>query len=640
MSQAGPAARADASADMHTDAAAGVQGAPAVEPSGPKRWRIVPSGDACLVVEFAVLPEPSTSRWIAALVTRIRDARLPGVYDVVPAMTTIGVHYRSTVLRGSAVARGRAAPASRCSALVQQIDGLLAADAEVGDVPGEIIDLPVCYGGRHGPDLAEAAARCGLSPLELVALHTAEPVTVLALGFAPGLPYLGNFDPRLALPRRPAPRSAIAPGTIGLANRQSVIYPLMAPGGWNLIGRTPLVMFDPARATPCLLEAGDRVRFRSIEVDEFEALSGRMAASGERPRGRVQVQVQAPRSAAATNRARSRAAAGGGAAPPAAMVIEVLRPGAQSTFQDLGRRGLQHSGIPVNGAMDQRAHRIANWAVGNPAHEATLEITLIGPTLKFGARTVIALCGADLSATIDGMPMPIDRASVVAAGSVLSFGRRVSGVRAYLAVRGGFSIEPVMGSASTYLRGGYGGLGGRALRAGDRIGLRLAGDARVPGRAIPGFPAAVLRRPDAPIRVVAGRHWDAFDRAAQHHFFTRDYTIRTDSDRMGYRLDGPLLSVREPLEIVSEVVGFGTVQVPSDGRPIVLMADCQTTGGYPKIAEVAGVDLPRMAQRMPGESVRFESISLAQAHRLLDAQEQVYAAMREVVDGQDDRPEL
>ncbi len=320
------------------------------------------------------------------------------------------------------------------------------------------------------------------------------------------------------------------------------------------------------------------------------------------------------------------------------MSVEVLKPGALSTFQDLGRTGFQHSGVPVNGVMDERAHRIANWAVGNPAGEATLELTLLGPSLKFEGRTVLAICGANLSPTLDGVPLAAGEATLVPAGAVLAFGRRVSGARAYLAVRGGFTLAPVMGSASTFVRGGYGGLDGRALRKGDRIGLRATvRGAPAPRLALPRFPAGVLRGTDAPIRVVAGRHWCAFEARAQRAFVACPYVIQAQSDRMGFRLDGDALPLARAMEIESEAVSFGTVQVPSGGQPIVLMADCQTTGGYPKIAQVAHVDLPRLAQRMPGETVRFELVSLEQAQRLVAAQARVYEAMQEAVNDTVDR---
>ncbi|MFM0431959.1 biotin-dependent carboxyltransferase family protein [Paraburkholderia aspalathi] len=311
------------------------------------------------------------------------------------------------------------------------------------------------------------------------------------------------------------------------------------------------------------------------------------------------------------------------------MNIEVIKPGALSTFQDLGRVGFQHLGIPANGAMDERAHRIANALVGNASTNATLEITLMGPTLRFPHDTVIALSGADLDAKLDATPVPLDRATMVPAGSELSFGKRRSGLRAYLAVRGGFRFDPVMGSASTYTRGGYGGHAGRPLKKGDLLA------AHAPTRPVPHHPDRtlfdenILSAPDAPIRVLPGREWQYFSMQAQQTFLHEPYRLAPQSDRMGYRLEGGRLDLSAPRDVASEAVGFGAIQVPADGQPIILMADRQTTGGYPKIGHVCAVDLPRLAQKMPGESVHFTRVDLETAQRLLLLQEDCFAALEQ-----------
>lgn len=309
------------------------------------------------------------------------------------------------------------------------------------------------------------------------------------------------------------------------------------------------------------------------------------------------------------------------------MSIEIIKPGALSTFQDLGRNGYQQLGVPANGAMDERAHRLANALAGNAAAEATLEITLMGPTLRFHVPGVIAVCGADLDATLDGAPVPMNRAVPVAAGALLAFGKRRSGLRAYLAARGGFALTPVMGSCSTFVRGGYGGAAGKPLRKGERIALRDAVAAPLAHASFPAFPAGVLVAPDQPVRIIAGREWARFSDAARHALVSEPFRIGAQSDRMGYRLEGTPLALSAPAEMLSEAVAFGTIQVPPDGQPIVLMADRQTTGGYPKIAHVCAVDLPRLAQQMPGESVRFALIDLQEAQRLAMLQDAVFEAM-------------
>ncbi len=308
--------------------------------------------------------------------------------------------------------------------------------------------------------------------------------------------------------------------------------------------------------------------------------------------------------------------------------IEVVKPGALSTFQDLGRHGFQQLGVPANGVMDEQAHRLANALVGNLQADATLEITLMGPLLRFPVDTAVAVCGADLEAAIDGTRLPVGQPAVVPAGGTLSFGKRRNGLRAYLAVGGGFDVEPVMQSRSTFVRGGYGGAQGKPLRKGEFIFLR-APRATLPTLSVDVSDLAqtASRASDASIRVVRGREWDAFTPAAQSEFTETEYRIGAQSDRMGYRLEGPALALRSKLEMLSEAVAFGTIQVPPDGQPIVLMADRQTTGGYPKIGHVCAVDLPRLAQHMPGERIRFQVISIEEAQRLSLLQEQMFAAL-------------
>ena len=307
------------------------------------------------------------------------------------------------------------------------------------------------------------------------------------------------------------------------------------------------------------------------------------------------------------------------------MTIRVLNPGLACTFQDLGRHGFQHLGVPANGVMDENAHRLANLLVGNQAEQATLEITLQGPQLVFQAGTVIALAGADLGATLDGAPLKPLQAVRVRCGAVLAFGKRISGARAYLAVRDGYLLGDTLGSTSTYGRGAYGGFCGRALRRDDVIGI-ASGFANPPRVLLP-RQSQLLGYDDGPIRVVAGREWALFQPASQARLLSSAYRIDNQSERMGYRLSGEAIELVEPVNMLSEAVGFGTIQVPPDGQPIVLMADRQTTGGYPKIASVISVDLPRLAQKLPGEEVRFERVSLEQAQVLSLARSALFAQL-------------
>lgn len=310
--------------------------------------------------------------------------------------------------------------------------------------------------------------------------------------------------------------------------------------------------------------------------------------------------------------------------------IEVLKPGACTTVQDLGRTGYQHLGVPVSGAMDEVAHRLANSLVGNPAHAATLEVTLMGPALRFQADTVIACCGADLSASVDGMAVPLATAFPVQAGAILQFGRRVSGLRGYLAVQGGFTVPDVMGSSSTYARAGFGGFDGRALRKGDVLHFAASAPG-LPERSQAALSAetALLAAADGqgPVRVVAGPEWEEFTAAARALWLSEPWRISPQSDRMGYRFEGALLERSTQSSILSEPVTFGTVQVPPDGQPIVLMAERQTTGGYPRIANVIAADLFRLAQCAPGDHVKFALVDMDVAQQLFIERAQLFEAL-------------
>ena len=238
-------------------------------------WQIVPSGDACLIIQFADQFSLAANRHAAAVARFIEslrsDGSLAGITDVVPGMVTVGLHYRPErvhCLAGELPYRS----------LSRQLETLLGGlDIGASTAASMEITLPVCYGGEHGPDLDDVARACGLTPREVIELHTSTPVDVLMLGFAPGHAYIGQFDPRLGIPRRSTPRTRVAKGSIGVANRQSVIYPSDLPGGWNLIGRTPLSVFDLASPSPCLLQAGDRVRFVEIDAQQFQALAEKQA---------------------------------------------------------------------------------------------------------------------------------------------------------------------------------------------------------------------------------------------------------------------------------------------------------------------------------------------------------------------------
>lgn len=305
------------------------------------------------------------------------------------------------------------------------------------------------------------------------------------------------------------------------------------------------------------------------------------------------------------------------------MGIKVLKGGLLSTIQDTGRFGYRKDGIIVSGAMDSLALRTGNLLVGNPQDEAGIECTLAGPTIRFEAEQLIALTGADLSAVLDKMPLQMWRPVLVKKGSVLSFGAAKTGCRTYLSVSGGFSVPKVLGSRSTYLRAEFGGWNGRALQAGDYIPFRERYH-----EALQDFnwscdlSTLYPDLNDHVIRVIEGPEFELFSLNSKQAFFEKEFQLSNESDRMGYRLKGEALKLERPREMISSAVTFGTVQVTSNGDPIVLMADHQTTGGYPRIVQVITADFSKLAQLQSGQKIRFELLTLAQAHAALLYREQ------------------
>lgn len=294
--------------------------------------------------------------------------------------------------------------------------------------------------------------------------------------------------------------------------------------------------------------------------------------------------------------------------------FHVVRPGFLTTVQDLGRFGFRRFGMPVSGAMDPVALRLANRLVGNLDQAAALELTVKGPELVFETDAVIALAGADLSPMIDQAPMPLWTALKVARGSTLGFGERRSGARAYLAVAGGIDVPTVLGSRATHLPSRTGGFTGRALDRGDNVlcGPPPPGVAKLVGRALPSS-AHPPYSPAPTLRVVLGPQADRVSTEAIETLVRGRYTVSPQSDRMGYRLNGPPLVHAGAPDIVSDATPPGAVQVPANQQPILLMADCQTTGGYPKIAVVISVDLPLAAQLLPGDSIGFTVVDVQEA---------------------------
>ena len=527
--------------------------------------RVLPLGDAAVTVELGEDLDPATSARVRALDRALLSAPFDGLRETAPALRSLLVLYDPAALGFAALRRE-----------------LLSRAAEAVAVAGPVRrhQIPTRYGGEDGEDLEPLARSLAIAPAELVRRHASIDYTALMLGFTPGFPYLGLLPGGLVVPRLATPRVRVPAGSVGLAGRMTGAYPVASPGGWQIVGRISWRLFDPLRQEPARIAPGDRVRFVPTE---------------ELPDPEPAVTPPLP----------------AGDAP----VLEVIDPGLLTSVQDGGRTGWRRYGVASAGAADPHALACANRAVGNPPAAAGLECTLLGPILRFLRPWRFAVAGADLGAVLEradlgSWPVPLGAAVLARPGNLLRFRGRVCGCRAVIALAGGLRVPAVLGSRSTDLQSGFGGHGGRALRAGDTLG---ASD--LPTSEPRGSPAEA--RPDrVTLRVVLGPQADQFDAETVRRFLSTAWRLRETSDRVGCRLDGPQLAHRRSAEILSDGMVPGSVQVPPDGRPILMLADAPTTGGYPKLATVVGADLPRAAQLVPGSGeVRFEAVAVEEVQR-------------------------
>ncbi len=303
-------------------------------------------------------------------------------------------------------------------------------------------------------------------------------------------------------------------------------------------------------------------------------------------------------------------------------IIEIIEPGLLTTIQDRGRYGFQRFGVPVSGAFDTFALRAANLLAGNDQGAAALEMTVLGPRIKFLDDTWFALAGADLSATLDGLLVPSWQSISVRKDSILSFQGAQDGMRSYLSVAGGIDVPLVMGSRSTYTKTAMGGLEGRPLRAGDVLSsLDTTAGAEYVELKLPQHIQAPVYGHKHRVRVILGPQEKDFTSSGIETFLNSEYTVTVQSDRMGYRMEGPVIEHVSGPDIVSDGIPLGAIQVPGDGRPIVLLTDRGTTGGYTKIATVISTDISTFAQALPGDTITFEAIAIEDAHAILHDQE-------------------
>lgn len=554
-------------------------------------------GDRALLVTLGREISAETNELVLAACSVLEGLGVPGIEEVQPAYSSFCVHFDRSRVR-----------ASHTEGLVTEVLRRIVAEGPMGagqnpvgsdgtptgagsapchglrppHGPTRLVEIPVIYGGEEGPDLEWASETLGVAAEEIVRLHSSRDYRVYMLGFTPGFPYLGGMDERIAMPRLQEPRKSVPAGSVGIAGAQTGVYPWDTPGGWRIIGRTPLELFSPDKEDPSLMHPGDIVRFVPIGKGDRRWGIAPDPALGQR-----------------------QACEGVGSIPG----FSVRSPGFLTIVVDEGRKKHRKLGVPVSGASDLLSYRRANLSCGNPPDAPALEMTLLGATLRAEASLTVSVAGAPAPVYVDGGLVDASHPVLVPKGSILEVGSMMTGCRAYLAVSGGFTVNRVLGSASTYLKGRFGGFFGRPLRAGDVLWVGPSPEHTVIASRTPAcldtlpvqYGSVFSGTGDTVLPMLPGPEGDSSTLQA---LCAATYTVRPESDRMGLRFDGPPLE-RGGGDILSSPVVPGTIQLPSDGRPLLLLADAQTTGGYRRVAVVRSEYLGVAGQLRPGARVGF-----------------------------------
>ncbi|MEG2977534.1 MAG: urea amidolyase family protein [Comamonas sp.] len=534
--------------------------------------RFLPVNRQSILVELADLQQT------LALLGALQAQSIEGVQELVPAARTILVQFAPHII-----------------STVQLVNRIAACDLN-GEVQRSdvLVQIPVRYDGE---DLAEVAQILGISPEEVVSRHTGSEWSVAFTGFAPGFAYLSGGDPVFNVPRRATPRTKVPAGAVALAGTFSAVYPQASPGGWQIIGVTDEAMWDLSRDLPALLQPGYRVRFVDMAAIEKEAASADHSNDAA-----VKVSESAiPQAQAASNMQ---------APAESDPALQVRATGLLTLFQDLGRHGQAGQGVSASGAMDQAALKTANRLVGNTSNLPALETVGGGLSLQSRGEQVLAITGAQAPITITNAAGQSWVASsytalALADGDTVTIGQPTAGARCYVAVRGGYQVQPVLGSAATDTLAH---VGPPALQRGQWLGVQPAVHAVVSDAAFPvqGLPAADA---EVVLDVELGPRTDWFTPEAVALLASQSWQVTPQSNRVGLRLAGEqALSRAITTELPSEGTPLGAIQVPASGQPVLFLADHPLTGGYPVIGCVAAHHLDLAGQIPVGAWIRFNPV--------------------------------
>lgn len=519
-----------------------------------ERLRFLPSGSDSFLVELDDLAATLT------LLDALLAAGLEGVREIIPGARTVMVRFDRWL--------------TNAAGLYDKIAALdLSTRSSRG---GELFEIPVAYDGE---DLGDVAEMLGCTVEEVIQRHTEATYTVAFTGFAPGFAYMTCDDPRFDVPRRKSPRVKIPAGSVAIAGKFGGIYPSDSPGGWQLLGKTPLAMWDTTRERAALLAPGDRVRFRDIAKGAVVPISSHKPSIDDAPVQKAGL-----------------------------LVTRADRP---ALFQDLGRPGLASQGVSESGALDRTAMIEANRCLGNPRNAAVIEVLFGGFAFKADRPVTVAVTGAPCPLTIrmaTGSESSATFASPIAldAGDELVLGIPPEGMMSYLALRGGFEVQPVLGSAATDTLAK---VGPAPIAAGDNL---VPAERR--SLAVMPTDAKQRRLPRAgevvTLDIVLGPRTDWFTEQGVATLISQEWDVTPQSSRVGMRLDGKVAIERsDNAELPSEGTALGAIQVPHSGQPVLFLADHPLTGGYPVIGVVASHHLDLAGQIPIGARIRFNPIS-------------------------------
>ena len=506
------------------------------------------------VGQRALLAELEHSEDVLALQEHLTRQPLPGQLEVISAAETV------LILCAHADAARR---------IRETLLSLAFPPRQQGE--SALVRIEVVYDGE---DLRDVADRCGLTPEAVVNIHSSQIWTAAFTGFSPGLAYLVGENRLLDVPRRPSPRTAVAPGSVALAGKYSTVYPRQSPGGWQLIGHTQAPMWDLGRENPALVMPGTRVTFQPVRAFTSTTSTTPLPKESQNDNDHG---------------------------------LRVIRSLPLTLIQDLGRPGHAAVGVSSSGAMDRSSLKRANRIVGNAAGAAGIEIVDGGLSVEATGDQVLAVTGASLELRItspDGQrTVPMAHPFALLAGEVLTLGQPRNGFRSYLAARGGFDSPPVLGSRSTDTMSGLGPdpvAAGQFLPVATPTGVHAVGWPE-PQPDLAGADATVLD-------VMPGPRDDWFTSEALTLFGDTEWTAGNELNRVGMRLQGPALQWQKSGELPSEGTIAGSIQVPPNGQPVVFLSDHPTTGGYPVIAVLAEDQLDKAAQIRPGATICFRIV--------------------------------